>query len=53
MVGSASLQTYTVGMAMGVSGTPALVFADGELLQSYVPAAELRQYLDQRAPATN
>lgn len=44
---------FALGMKLGINGTPALVFDDGEMIQSYVPAAELRAYLDQRHPPTN
>ena len=50
---SAVDEQFALGVKMGVNGTPALVFDDGELLQSYVPASDLRAYLDQRQAATN
>lgn len=43
---SAVDEQFALGVKLGINGTPALIFPDGELLQSYVPPAELRQYLD-------
>ncbi len=37
---------YELGRQMGVSGTPALVMPNGELLPGYAPAEKLIQYLD-------
>lgn len=37
---------YELGREMGVSGTPALVMPNGELLPGYAPAEKLIQYLD-------
>jgi len=37
---------YDLGRQMGVSGTPALVMPNGELLPGYAPAEKLVQYLD-------
>ncbi|MBL1260287.1 MAG: DsbC family protein [Thiotrichaceae bacterium] len=34
---------------IGVSGTPALVFEDGALMPGYVPAAQLKKILDEKA----
>jgi thiol:disulfide interchange protein DsbC len=39
-------EQYQFGMAMGVSGTPALLTADGQLIPGYVPPAQLRERLD-------
>lgn len=36
---------YELGQAIGVSGTPALVTQDGEMIPGYVPAAELAERL--------
>ena len=45
---------YRLGQEFGISGTPALVLEDGEILPGYVPAARLRAALDQRdASAAN
>jgi thiol:disulfide interchange protein DsbC len=40
---------YELGVQMGVTGTPALVTADGTLIPGYVPPADLRQRLDSMA----
>lgn len=39
---------YELGKSIGVSGTPALVLSDGELVPGYVPAAKLISYLQQK-----
>ena len=39
-------EQYQLGMAMGVSGTPALLTSDGQLIPGYVPPSQLRQRLD-------
>lgn len=39
-------EQYQLGMAMGVSGTPALLTADGDLIPGYVPPSQLRARLD-------
>ncbi|MGF1725964.1 bifunctional protein-disulfide isomerase/oxidoreductase DsbC [Photobacterium nomapromontoriensis] len=39
---------YQLGVAMGVSGTPAIVLADGTMLPGYQPADALRKMLDSR-----
>lgn len=39
---------YELGKEMGVTGTPALVLSDGELVPGYVPAAKLIGYLSQK-----
>jgi thiol:disulfide interchange protein DsbC len=38
-----------LGHQLGVTGTPALVLEDGQLLPGYVPAKKLSQVLDQQA----
>lgn len=40
---------YDLGVAMGVSGTPAIVLEDGTMLPGYQPAAALRKMLDSRS----
>lgn len=40
---------YQFGQRLGVTGTPALVTADGDLIPGYVPPADLRVRLDQLA----
>ncbi|MEJ8569038.1 DsbC family protein [Elongatibacter sediminis] len=40
---------YELGVALGVTGTPALLTADGKLIPGYVPPETLRQRLDQMA----
>jgi thiol:disulfide interchange protein DsbC len=37
---------YEFGKRLGISGTPALILPNGELLPGYAPAAKLAQYLD-------
>ncbi|HID46601.1 MAG TPA: bifunctional protein-disulfide isomerase/oxidoreductase DsbC [Chromatiaceae bacterium] len=37
---------YALGQVVGVTGTPALVLENGELLPGYVPPTRLRQILD-------
>jgi thiol:disulfide interchange protein DsbC len=39
---------YELGKSIGISGTPALVLSDGELVPGYVPAAKLVEYLQQK-----
>ena len=39
---------YELGQTIRVTGTPALVLDDGEVVPGYVPAHKLRQALDQR-----
>lgn len=43
-------EQYQLGMTLGVSGTPALLTPDGELIPGYVPPAQLRQRLDRMNP---
>jgi thiol:disulfide interchange protein DsbC len=40
---------YELGVQMGITGTPALLTADGTLIPGYVPPADLRQRLDTMA----
>ncbi|CAG18990.1 bifunctional protein-disulfide isomerase/oxidoreductase DsbC [Photobacterium profundum] len=40
---------YELGVAMGVSGTPALILEDGTMLPGYQPAPMLRKMLDSRS----
>ena len=42
-------EQYQLGMELGVSGTPALLTADGQLIPGYVPPEQLRQRLDRMA----
>jgi len=37
---------YQLGLELGVTGTPALLTSDGELIPGYVPPATLRERLD-------
>ncbi|MDM8567672.1 thioredoxin fold domain-containing protein [Candidatus Halobeggiatoa sp. HSG11] len=39
---------YKLGQRIGISGTPAIVLSDGELVPGYLPAARLINYLDQK-----
>lgn len=39
-------QQYQLGQSMGVTGTPALLTPNGELIPGYVPPQELRKRLD-------
>ncbi len=41
-------EQFTLGRVVGVSGTPALVLENGELIPGYVPPKRLRQLLDAR-----
>jgi thiol:disulfide interchange protein DsbC len=45
-------EQYQLGMALGVTGTPALLTVDGTLIPGYVPPEQLRQRLDQMSGAT-
>ncbi len=40
---------YNLGVKLGVTGTPALLTADGKLIPGYVPPETLRERLDQMA----
>ena len=42
-------EQYQLGQALGVTGTPALLTADGTLIPGYVPPEQLRERLDQMA----
>ena len=44
-------EQYQLGMALGVTGTPALLTADGTLIPGYVPPEQLRERLDKMAAA--
>ncbi|QIQ20410.1 bifunctional protein-disulfide isomerase/oxidoreductase DsbC [Zophobihabitans entericus] len=39
---------YQIGRQIGITGTPAIVLADGQLVSGYVPPAELKTMLDRR-----
>ena len=39
-------EQYQLGMSLGVSGTPALLTSDGQLIPGYVPPTQLRERLD-------
>ena len=41
---------YELGQAMGVSGTPALVLENGELVPGYIPPKRLARILDEKFP---
>lgn len=40
-------EQYQLGVQMGVTGTPALLMADGQLIPGYVPPEKLKERLDQ------
>lgn len=42
-------EQYQLGQALGVTGTPALLTADGMLIPGYVPPEQLRERLDKMA----
>ena len=42
---------YMLGQAVGVTGTPALVLENGELIPGYIPPKRLRRILDEKFPA--
>jgi len=44
-------EQYQLGQALGVTGTPALLTADGTLIPGYVPPEDLRVRLDKMAAA--
>lgn len=44
-------EQYQLGMDLGVTGTPALLTSNGQLIPGYVPPAQLRQRLDKLASA--
>ncbi len=39
-------QHYSLGLTLGVQGTPAIITDTGELVPGYVPSGELAEYLD-------
>ena len=43
---------FALGRQVGLSGTPAIVLGDGELIGGYLPPAQLKQRLDQKASET-
>ncbi len=45
-------EQYQLGMALGVTGTPAIVTPDGTLIPGYVPPEQLRERLDKMAVVT-
>lgn len=45
-------EQYKLGTELGVTGTPALLTADGNLIPGYVPPAQLRERLDRMAANT-
>lgn len=40
---------YVLGQQVGLAGTPAIVFEDGEMVAGYMPPDALKQRLDQKA----
>lgn len=44
-------EQYQLGMNLGVTGTPSLLTADGQMIPGYVPPEQLRARLDQMAVA--
>ncbi len=44
-------EQYELGVALGVTGTPALLTKDGTLIPGYVPPEQLRERLDKMAAA--
>ena len=40
---------FEIGQKVGVTGTPAILTADGELMPGYLPAKQLAQRLDDMA----
>ena len=45
-------EQYNLGVALGVTGTPALLMSDGQLIPGYVPPEKLRERLDQMSGAS-
>lgn len=45
-------EQYQLGVALGVTGTPALLMNDGQLIPGYVPPDKLRARLDQMSGAS-
>ncbi len=46
-------EQYQLGIALGVTGTPAIMTADGQLIPGYVPPETLRERLDTMAAASS
>lgn len=44
-------EQYQLGLDLGVSGTPSLLTADGQMIPGYVPPDQLRERLDRMAEA--
>ncbi|MGD2129909.1 MAG: DsbC family protein [Lysobacterales bacterium] len=44
-------EQYQLGMELGVTGTPALLTSNGQLIPGYVPPEQLRERLDKMAAA--
>jgi thiol:disulfide interchange protein DsbC len=44
-------EQYQLGRDLGVTGTPSLLTADGQMIPGYVPPDQLRARLDQMAVA--
>ncbi len=44
---------YALGKIVGITGTPALVLENGELIPGYIPPARLRRLLDAKASENN
>lgn len=44
---------YALGKIIGVTGTPALVLENGELIPGYIPPARLRRLLDAKTSESN
>ncbi|MFK5968774.1 MAG: DsbC family protein [Candidatus Marithrix sp.] len=40
---------YNLGQSIGISGTPALILSDGELIPGYLPAQRLINYISQKS----
>jgi thiol:disulfide interchange protein DsbC len=45
-------EQYQLGIALGVTGTPAIMTRDGQLIPGYVPPATLRERLDSMSVTT-
>ncbi len=45
-------EQYQLGVALGVTGTPALLMNDGQLIPGYVPPEKLKARLDQMTAST-
>ena len=44
---------YSLGQEVGLSGTPAIVLEDGELIGGYLPAQALRMRIERKAASAN